>query len=39
VTPNQAGQRGRAFEPFDLLWLEDCTPGPRTRRVCGGCAN
>jgi mannonate dehydratase len=26
MTPNQAGQLGRSLEPFDLFWLEDCTP-------------
>jgi len=26
LTPNQAAQLGRALEPFDLFWLEDCTP-------------
>ncbi|EWS80996.1 bifunctional D-altronate/D-mannonate dehydratase [Brachybacterium phenoliresistens] len=26
MTPNQAGQLGRALEPYDLFWLEDCTP-------------
>lgn len=26
MTPNQAGQLGRSLEPYDLFWLEDCTP-------------
>ncbi len=26
MTPIQAGQLGRSLEPYDLLWLEDCTP-------------
>ena len=26
LTPNQGGQLGRSLEPFDLFWLEDCTP-------------
>ncbi|GAB7192684.1 D-galactonate dehydratase family protein [Kineococcus sp. NUM-3379] len=26
LTPNQAAQLGRALEPCDLFWLEDCTP-------------
>ncbi len=26
LTPNQAAQVGRALEPYDLFWLEDCTP-------------
>lgn len=26
MTPNQAGQIGRSLEPYDLFWLEDCTP-------------
>ena len=26
LTPNQGAQLGRALEPFDLFWLEDCTP-------------
>lgn len=26
MTPNQAAQLGRALEPYDLFWLEDCTP-------------
>ncbi len=27
LTPNQAAQLGRSLEPYDLFWLEDCTPG------------
>src|SRR5690606_27476663 len=26
LTPNQAAQLGKSLEPFDLFWLEDCTP-------------
>lgn len=26
LTPNQAAQLGRSLEPYDLFWLEDCTP-------------
>ena len=26
LTPNQSAQLGRALEPYDLFWLEDCTP-------------
>ncbi len=26
LTPNQAAQVGRSLEPYDLFWLEDCTP-------------
>ena len=26
LTPIEAGRLGRALEPFDLFWLEDCTP-------------
>lgn len=26
LTPNQGAQLGRSLEPFDLFWLEDCTP-------------
>jgi mannonate dehydratase len=26
MTPNQAAALGRALEPYDLFWLEDCTP-------------
>ncbi|PWH06240.1 bifunctional D-altronate/D-mannonate dehydratase [Brachybacterium endophyticum] len=26
MTPNQAGRLGRDLEPYDLFWLEDCTP-------------
>ncbi|MBO1752627.1 D-galactonate dehydratase family protein [Actinotalea sp. BY-33] len=26
LTPNEAARLGRAVEPFDLFWLEDCTP-------------
>ena len=26
LTPNQGAQLGRALEPYDLFWLEDCTP-------------
>lgn len=26
MTPIQAGQLGKALEPYDLFWLEDCTP-------------
>jgi mannonate dehydratase len=27
LTPNQSAQLGRSLEPYDLFWLEDCTPG------------
>jgi mannonate dehydratase len=27
LTPNQAATLGRSLEPYDLFWLEDCTPG------------
>lgn len=27
LTPNQAAILGRSLEPYDLFWLEDCTPG------------
>ena len=27
MTPNQAASLGKALEPYDLFWLEDCTPG------------
>jgi len=27
LTPNQAAQLGRSLEPYQLFWLEDCTPG------------
>jgi mannonate dehydratase len=27
LTPIEAGRLGRSLEPFDLFWLEDCTPG------------
>lgn len=27
LTPNQAASLGKSLEPFDLFWLEDCTPG------------
>jgi len=26
MTPNQAARLGKALEPYDLFWLEDCTP-------------
>jgi len=26
LTPNQGARLGRALEPYDLFWLEDCTP-------------
>jgi mannonate dehydratase len=26
MTPIQAAQLGKSLEPYDLLWLEDCTP-------------
>jgi mannonate dehydratase len=26
LTPNQGAQLGRSLEPFNLFWLEDCTP-------------
>lgn len=26
LTPIQAGRLGKALEPFDLFWMEDCTP-------------
>ena len=26
MTPLQAAQLGRSLEPYDLFWLEDCTP-------------
>ncbi len=26
MTPNQAAQLGKSLEPYDLFWLEDCTP-------------
>lgn len=26
MTPNQAASLGKALEPYDLFWLEDCTP-------------
>jgi mannonate dehydratase len=26
LTPTQAAQLGKALEPYDLFWLEDCTP-------------
>ena len=26
LTPREAAQLGRSLEPFDLVWLEDCTP-------------
>ena len=26
LTPNQGAQLGRSLEPFDLFWLEDCSP-------------
>ncbi len=26
LTPQQAARLGRALEPYDLFWLEDCTP-------------
>jgi len=27
LTPNQAAILGKSLEPYDLFWLEDCTPG------------
>jgi mannonate dehydratase len=27
MTPIQAGKLGKSLEPYDLFWLEDCTPG------------
>jgi mannonate dehydratase len=27
MTPNEAAILGKALEPYDLFWLEDCTPG------------
>ncbi|MEV8183181.1 D-mannonate dehydratase ManD [Specibacter sp. NPDC078692] len=27
MTPNQAASLGKSLEPYDLFWLEDCTPG------------
>ncbi|MCC3272756.1 D-galactonate dehydratase family protein [Arthrobacter zhangbolii] len=27
MTPNQAAGLGKSLEPYDLFWLEDCTPG------------
>ncbi len=26
LTPREAAQLGKSLEPFDLFWLEDCTP-------------
>jgi mannonate dehydratase len=26
LTPIEAGRLGKALEPFDLFWMEDCTP-------------
>ena len=26
MTPTQAAQLGKSLEPYDLFWLEDCTP-------------
>jgi mannonate dehydratase len=26
MSPNEAAMLGRALEPYDLFWLEDCTP-------------
>ncbi len=26
LSPNEAAQLGRSLEPYDLFWLEDCTP-------------
>lgn len=26
MTPNQAAQLGKSLEPYDVFWLEDCTP-------------
>jgi mannonate dehydratase len=26
LTPNQAASLGKSLEPYDLFWLEDCTP-------------
>ncbi|WP_084106421.1 D-mannonate dehydratase ManD [Demequina sp. NBRC 110056] len=26
MTPREAAQLGRSLEPYDLFWLEDCTP-------------
>ncbi|HEU0040909.1 MAG TPA: D-mannonate dehydratase ManD [Jiangellaceae bacterium] len=27
LTPNQAAILGKSLEPYDVFWLEDCTPG------------
>src|SRR5688500_19959559 len=27
LSPNEAAILGRSLEPYDLFWLEDCTPG------------
>jgi mannonate dehydratase len=27
MTPNEAAILGKSLEPYDLFWLEDCTPG------------
>ena len=27
MTPREAAQLGKSLEPYDLFWLEDCTPG------------
>jgi mannonate dehydratase len=27
LSPNEAAILGKALEPYDLFWLEDCTPG------------
>ena len=27
LTPNEAAILGKSLEPYDLFWLEDCTPG------------
>ncbi|WP_297084389.1 D-mannonate dehydratase ManD [uncultured Demequina sp.] len=27
MSPREAAQLGRSLEPYDLFWLEDCTPG------------
>ena len=34
MTPIQAAKLGKSLEPYDLFWLEDCTPG----REPGGAA-
>ncbi|GAA1445884.1 D-mannonate dehydratase ManD [Nocardiopsis tropica] len=38
LTPTQAARLGRSLEPFDLFWLEDCTPAenPEALRLVRG---